>query len=156
MVSLQSKRWSYLDKQFLRFIQAFCSFFFIHCPTMHHPYQRAITELWINISIHDYSPFLLVHIGCNSCKCIKVLIVFFKMLHVWLLNVGWAPIITPKSFCSKLISILTPLVSILRLSEVTVVEGLFFLTNRKVVFFWASFYYVIFKPCKHIPRTFFQ
>ena len=40
---------------------------------MHHPFQRAMTELGINISIRDYSPFLLVHVGCNSFKCVNTL-----------------------------------------------------------------------------------
>ena len=64
-------------------------------------------------------------------------------------------IITPESFYSKLLSILKQLILTLRLSEVTVVE-VFFVTNQRVAFFWVSFHSVIFKPCKHIARTFFQ
>ena len=47
-------------------------YFLIHCSILHHQYQRAIIKLRINISIHDYSPFL------NSCKCIKFLTYSFQ------------------------------------------------------------------------------
>ena len=51
--------------------------FFIHGPTKHYPYQRAITELRIDIRIHDYFSLLLVHVGIISCKYIKLLTDFF-------------------------------------------------------------------------------
>ena len=45
---------------------------------MHHPFQRTITKLRINISFHDYPPFILVHIRCNPRKCTKNLTCFFE------------------------------------------------------------------------------
>ena len=99
--------------------------------TMHHPYQSGVTELRINISIHDYCLFLLLHVGINSCKCIKFWLAFFNMLYIWPLNTSWSSILTTIiNFCSKLLLILTPLISMLKLSEVTVREVFFLLTNR--------------------------
>ena len=100
----------------------------VHCSTMYLPYQRPIAELWIKIGIYGYSPFLFVHVEYNSCKCIWL--DFFNMLHIWFLSVRWSSIITPNIFCYKLLSILTPLISVLRLLEVTVVKAFLLLTRR--------------------------
>ena len=100
----------------------------VHCSTMHLLCQRPIAEFWIKISIYGYSPFLFVHVECNSCKCIWL--DFFNMLHIWFLSVRWSSIITHNIFCYKLLSILTPLISVLRLSEVAVVKVLLLLTRR--------------------------
>ena len=77
-------------------------------------------------SIHDYFLFLLIHVGWNSCKCIKLWLALFNILRMWLLHKSW-PSITSKSFYSKLLEILAPIRSILSLSEVTVVEVFFLL-----------------------------
>ena len=60
------------------------------------------------------------------------------MLHILFLSVRWSSIITPNIFCYKLLSILIPLISVLRLSEVTVVK-VFLLLTRKWSFLRLTF-----------------
>ena len=130
-------------------------FLFSHCPTMDHPYQKAITKLRISVSIQDYFPFLLAHIRCNSCKCINLFTGFFQRVAYTtfecklIVNNN-----TQKFFLQTVFNFNTIDINF------NVIRGYssrsFFLINKKVAFFWVSFYSAIFKPCQHITRTFFQ
>ena len=99
--------------------------------------------------------FILVHVGCNFRNCIKLLNRFFQHVPAWLFNIRRSSIIPSKSFFFqtafnfKTIDI-----------NFNIMRGKncrsYSLTNKNVAFFWVSFHSVIFKPCKHITRAFFQ